>query len=64
MAKIVVMGQGYVGLPLAVLAADQGHNVVGFDVDADRIKRLCAAESFVEDVSSHALSRVLAMRHL
>ena len=33
-AFVVVVGQGYVGLPLAVGAAEAGHDVVGFDVEA------------------------------
>ena len=32
--RVVIAGQGYVGLPLAVRAAECGHDVVGFDVDA------------------------------
>lgn len=34
--KVVVAGQGYVGLPLAVRAAERGHHVVGYD----RVERL------------------------
>jgi UDP-N-acetyl-D-glucosamine dehydrogenase len=31
--KIAVIGQGYVGLPLAKAAADAGHHVFGFDIN-------------------------------
>ncbi|MEZ5138127.1 MAG: hypothetical protein R2711_05010 [Acidimicrobiales bacterium] len=31
--KVAVIGQGYVGLPLAVRAAEQGYDVVGYDLD-------------------------------
>ncbi len=58
--RVVIAGQGYVGLPLAVRAAEVGHTVVGFDVDDERIKRLAAGESYVDDVSSDDLQRVLA----
>lgn len=58
--RVVIAGQGYVGLPLAVRAAEVGHTVVGFDVDDERIKRLAAGESYVDDVSSAHLQRVLA----
>ncbi|WP_378079134.1 nucleotide sugar dehydrogenase [Actinoplanes sichuanensis] len=58
--RVVIAGQGYVGLPLAVRAAEVGHTVVGFDVDDERIKRLAAGESYVDDVSSSDLQRVLA----
>ncbi|KUL35322.1 nucleotide sugar dehydrogenase [Actinoplanes awajinensis] len=58
--RVVIAGQGYVGLPLAVRAAEAGHTVVGFDVDEDRIKRLAAGESYVDDISSAQLQAVLA----
>ena len=32
--RVVVIGQGYVGLPLAVRAVEVGFDVVGFDIDA------------------------------
>ena len=57
--RVVIAGQGYVGLPLAVRAARVGHSVVGFDVDEERIKRLAAGESYVDDVSSDELQEVL-----
>ncbi|MEU9943643.1 nucleotide sugar dehydrogenase [Streptomyces lavendulae] len=57
--QIVVAGQGYVGLPLAVRAAQAGHHVVGYDVDQDRIRRLTAGDSYVEDVPSSLLRAVL-----
>ncbi|MFF1630756.1 MULTISPECIES: nucleotide sugar dehydrogenase [unclassified Streptomyces] len=57
--QIVVAGQGYVGLPLAVRAAEVGHRVVGYDVDAHRVQQLAAGESYVEDVASSRLRAVL-----
>ncbi|NUP30429.1 MAG: nucleotide sugar dehydrogenase [Streptomycetaceae bacterium] len=50
--RVVIAGQGYVGLPLAVRAAQVGHDVVGYDVDAGRVKQLSAGESYVEDIPS------------
>ncbi|MFC6878539.1 MULTISPECIES: nucleotide sugar dehydrogenase [Actinomadura] len=57
--RVVVVGLGYVGLPLAVRAAQTGRRVVGFDVDEDRVKSLSAGESYIEDVPSEALGAVL-----
>ncbi|MGW5002496.1 nucleotide sugar dehydrogenase [Streptomyces hydrogenans] len=57
--QIVVAGQGYVGLPLAIRAAEAGHRVVGYDVDEGRVARLNAGESYVEDVPSAQLRAVL-----
>ncbi len=53
--KVVVAGQGYVGLPLAVRAAEVGFDVVGYEPDAERLQRLLNGDSYVEDVSSSAL---------
>ncbi|MEE6308407.1 nucleotide sugar dehydrogenase [Plantactinospora veratri] len=58
--KLVVVGQGYVGLPLAVAAVESGLDVVGLDLDTDRIKRLGSGESFVEDISDQRLGAALA----
>lgn len=57
--QIVVAGQGYVGLPLAVRAAEVGHRVVGYDVDTRRVQELAAGQSYVEDVDSSRLRAVL-----
>ncbi|MEU3093568.1 nucleotide sugar dehydrogenase [Streptomyces sp. NPDC006967] len=56
--QIVVAGQGYVGLPLAVRAAEVGHRVVGYDVDRHRVQQLTAGQSYVEDVASVRLRAV------
>lgn len=56
-ASVVVMGQGYVGLPLALAAADAGIDVTGFDISSDLTTRLSRAESHVDDVSDHDLAR-------
>ena len=58
--RVVVVGQGYVGLPLAVRAVEVGYAVVGFDVDPERVKRLQSGESYVEDITSDRLAAVLA----
>jgi UDP-N-acetyl-D-glucosamine dehydrogenase len=48
---VLVVGQGYVGLPLAMRAVETGHDVVGFDVDEVRVDGLMAGSSHVADVS-------------
>ncbi len=58
--RVVVVGQGYVGLPLAMQAVEAGYDVVGYDVDPDRVKRLAVGESYVEDVSDEWLKAALA----
>jgi UDP-N-acetyl-D-glucosamine dehydrogenase len=57
--KLVVVGQGYVGLPLALRAVEAGFDVVGFDLNVDRIKHLADGDSYVEDISDERLSAAL-----
>src|SRR5260221_14503646 len=57
--RVLVLGQGYVGLPLAMRAVEVGHTVVGYDINESRVKRLCSGESYVEDISSATLAAPL-----
>ncbi|MCU1376482.1 MAG: nucleotide sugar dehydrogenase [Actinomycetia bacterium] len=59
-AKVVVLGQGYVGLPVAMRAADAGFTVVGFEVAASRVEALLAGTSYVEDIADEELRTALA----
>lgn len=53
--KLVVIGQGYVGLPLSMAACDAGFSVVGIDLDSRKVDLLNSAVSYIEDVSSQDL---------
>jgi UDP-N-acetyl-D-glucosamine dehydrogenase len=54
-AQIAVIGCGYVGLPLAVRLAETGFNVVGIDIDEQRIRALRDGKSPIMDVSQERL---------
>ena len=56
--KVVVVGLGYVGLPLAVRAAEVGHAVVGVDMDPVKIDSLSRSVSYIEDVTDGRLRGV------
>jgi UDP-N-acetyl-D-glucosamine dehydrogenase len=58
-----VIGLGYVGLPLAVAFANEGHDVVAVDVDARKIAALEGGESYIEDVPSEVLRGVKERIH-
>jgi len=58
--KVVVLGQGYVGLPLAMRAVEVGYSVVGLDTNPARVEALLRGSSYVEDVSSAQLADALA----
>ena len=60
MERLVVVGQGYVGLPLAMRAVAAGFDVVGLDADDDRVKELEAGHSGIEDVADDVLAAALA----
>ena len=54
--KVVVVGQGYVGLPLALAAAGSGYHVIGFDTDSARVAGLNAGKSPIGDISDAYLA--------
>lgn len=56
---VVVIGQGYVGLPLAMRAVEVGYNVVGLDLDTVRVEALRRGQSFVEDISDATVRSAL-----
>jgi UDP-N-acetyl-D-glucosamine dehydrogenase len=58
-AKVVVVGQGYVGLPVAMRASEVGFPVVGLDLSAERVKALQAGQSYVGDISDEELGAAL-----
>ena len=60
--KIVIIGQGYVGLPIAVAAAIAGHEVIGFDINKDLVAALNSGESHIEDIPSFELAKLVQER--
>lgn len=53
--KVVIVGQGYVGLPVAMRAVEVGFSVVGIDLDVNRIDSLKRGASYVDDVPNEQL---------
>src|SRR3989454_8286125 len=58
-ARIAVIGQGYVGLPLAIEFARAGFTVAGLDTDLDRVGVLNAGRPYTPDVPGADLETVL-----
>lgn len=46
-SKIGIIGLGYVGLPLALLFAEEGFPVLGFDIDKKKVRTLDEGESYI-----------------
>jgi UDP-N-acetyl-D-glucosamine dehydrogenase len=53
--RIIVVGLGYVGLPLAINAAKSGYLVTGFDIDKDKIYNLQNGVSELPEVEKSEL---------
>ena len=58
-AKISIIGLGYVGLPIAVNFAKAGFKVFGLDLDQDRVRKVNASKSYILDVKSSELAKVV-----
>ena len=58
--KIVVVGLGYIGLPTALLFADSGKKVIGFDTDSKKIDEInCGKSPFDEPGLQDLLEKTL-----
>ncbi|TYR81304.1 nucleotide sugar dehydrogenase [Priestia megaterium] len=53
--KVAVLGLDYVGLPLALLFAKKGFEVVGLDIDLHKIDLLKKGKSYISDVSDEVI---------
>jgi UDP-N-acetyl-D-glucosamine dehydrogenase len=51
-ARVGVIGLGYVGLPLVLLFAESGFEVTGFDVDPKKAQALRAGESYIRHIGA------------
>lgn len=49
MKKICVVGLGYIGLPTSILAAQSGYEVVGIDIDEERVAGVNAGHAVIEE---------------
>ena len=57
---LAIIGQGYVGLPLAMDAVDAGWSVIGIEKSASRVAQLNSGSSPVEDISDARLAKAIA----
>ncbi len=59
-ARIGVIGLGYVGVPLALAAAEAGFPVIGFDINAARVERLNAGASLIRHIPDARMQQARA----
>ena len=57
--RAVIIGQGYVGLPVAMRAVHGGYDVVGFEIDPTKVSDLNSGRSHVEDISADQLGEMI-----
>ncbi|MCX6067906.1 MAG: nucleotide sugar dehydrogenase [Chloroflexi bacterium] len=57
-AKIGILGMGYVGMPLAVVFAEKGFNVLGIDPDARKVETFNKGISYIQDVPTETVARL------
>jgi UDP-N-acetyl-D-glucosamine dehydrogenase len=62
--SIVVVGLGYVGLPIAVAAAKSGSFVVGIDLNQEKIFKINNGQSPIEDVKNSEITEVVELGRL
>ncbi len=55
-ARVGVLGLGYVGLPLAVEFAKAGFDVIGIDVQSEKVEQFNAGHSYIKDVADTAFA--------
>ena len=58
--KVVIIGLGYVGLPLAVELADAGVEVVGIDLDKSKVDAINSKKSYIQDVSTEQVKELVS----
>ena len=59
---LVVLGLGYVGLPLARAFAANGFKVLGFDVDAAKVAQLADGKSYIRQIPDEAIRTLRRQR--
>ena len=57
---VAIIGAGYVGLPLAQVFTEAGNKVILLDVSAERVAMINRGESYIEDVPSELLAKLVA----
>jgi len=62
--NLIVVGLGYVGLPLVIAAAKKGFNVTGFDINESKISQLNKGLSYVPDVENVEIKNLIKSNRL
>jgi UDP-N-acetyl-D-glucosamine dehydrogenase len=63
-AKIGIIGLGYVGLPLACTLGRKGYPVVGFDVDPTKVAHIAIGQSYIAHIASDEIAHLTSTGRL
>ena len=63
-ALIGVIGLGYVGLPLALAYAEKSFNVLGFDIDSNKVKELNSGHNYISHMDGKKVTQVVKSKKL
>jgi UDP-N-acetyl-D-mannosaminuronate dehydrogenase len=56
LTDIAIVGLGYVGLPLSLQFARSGANVLGLDIDPEKIEMINSGRSYIKHIPEQAIS--------
>jgi len=59
MFKVAVIGQGYVGFPLAIHAAEAGNTVIGYDIDDSKVTDINGGKFIIPELDSNLINSLL-----
>jgi UDP-N-acetyl-D-glucosamine dehydrogenase len=63
-ANVVILGMGYVGLPLAAVLGEAGYKVIGVDPDQKKVDLLNQGVSYIDDVESSLVKKLVDGKRL
>ena len=63
-AKVGVIGLGYVGLPLALEFANAGYEVIGIDIDQNKVALINSGKNYIKDIKDDNLKDVVSKKLL
>lgn len=63
MKSVCVVGLGYIGLPTAIVSADAGLQVIGYDIDTRRVERINAGDPVIEEPELAIRLRTSLQKH-
>ena len=61
--RVTIVGQGYVGLPLAIASSSAGYITYGFDNNNSKIEKLKSGLSIIEDITDQIIKKSIGSKN-